>query len=274
MEWIKLESHQDKFDFMHTLVESADNAIDNSFYVNPLGEKHSKYHRNIGIGVSNYANWLAGCGMKFSDESARVYTHNLFEELSYFAIKASIELAKVKSRCGSFYQTKWAQGKFPHELSILPDEFRHQLRYNWEELRVDLLKYGIRNERLLAIAPTSTSGKCINATPGVDVPKQFKTIEEGTYSLPFVVPNLKSNREYYTTRFNTSNRDVIELAAIRQRFLCMSQSVSLAYSDPRSAHEVISNIIYAEQLGLKSLYYSHSQKMGETGEEGCESCGS
>jgi len=145
---------------------------------------------------------------------------------------------------------------------------------DWESLRPDLLQYGIRNSRLLAIAPTATSGLCINATEGVDAPRKLKRIQEGTYSLPFVVPNLQQNREYYQTTFEVSNTDTIELAAIRQKFLCMSQSVSLAYKSMASAYEHVSNIIYAEELGLKTIYYTHTQKAGDDEPETCTSCGS
>lgn len=278
MKWIAL-SPAEKYKFMYLLIRSADNAIDNSFYVNPLGRKHSFAHRNLGIGTSNYANFLASNRATWNSPEARKLTHELYEELSFYAIKSSIELAKEKSRCPVFNQTKWSQGLFPHELSKLAkldSDLNYPLLMDWESLRPDLLKYGIRNSRLMAIAPTATSGKAINATEGVDAPKKLKTIQEGTYSLPFVVPNLKFNREYYQTMFNISNTDVIELAAIRQKFLCMGQSVSLAYKKLTSAFEHVNNIIRAEELGLKTIYYSHTQKadIDEEEEEICEACGS
>ena len=263
--------------FMLLLVRSADNAIDNSFYVNPLGKKHSFNHRNLGIGTSNYANVLATNKLLWNSEGARKLTHELYEEISFYAIKASIQLAKEKARCPVFKETKWAKGLFPHELSKLGksnSSLNYPLLMDWESLRPDLLKYGIRNSRLLAIAPTATSGKCINATEGVDAPMKLKTIQEGTFSLPFVVPNLRENREYYQTRFQVDNKDTIELAAIRQKFLCMSQSVSLAYSSTKSAYEAVTNLIYAEELGLKTIYYTYSQKAEEAEEGVCESCGS
>ena len=275
-EFIKMTPKQKEI-FMLLLVRSADNAIDNSFYVNPLGKKHSFNHRNLGIGTSNYANVLATNKLLWDSEGARKLTHELYEEISFYAIKASIQLAKEKARCPVFKETKWAKGLFPHELSKLGksnSSLNYPLLMDWESLRPDLLKYGIRNSRLLAIAPTATSGKCINATEGVDAPMKLKTIQEGTFSLPFVVPNLRENREYYQTRFQVGNKDTIELAAIRQKFLCMSQSVSLAYSSTKSAYEAVTNLIYAEQLGLKTIYYTYSQKAEEVEEEVCESCGS
>ena len=275
-EFTKMTPKQ-KETFMLLLVRSADNAIDNSFYVNPLGKKHSFNHRNLGIGTSNYANVLATNKLLWNSEGARKLTHELYEEISFYAIKASIQLAKEKARCPVFKETKWAKGLFPHELSKLGksnSSLNYPLLMDWESLRPDLLKYGIRNSRLLAIAPTATSGKCINATEGVDAPMKLKTIQEGTFSLPFVVPNLRENREYYQTRFQVDNKDTIELAAIRQKFLCMSQSVSLAYSSTKSAYEAVTNLIYAEELGLKTIYYTYSQKAEEAEEGVCESCGS
>ena len=102
MAWSKLATPQDKFRFMYLLVRSADNAIDNSFYINPLGKKHSENHRNLGIGTSNYANFLASNKALWNSSEARRLTHELYEELSFYAIKSSIELAKEKSRCPVF----------------------------------------------------------------------------------------------------------------------------------------------------------------------------
>lgn len=277
MTWIN-KTAEEKRDFMYLLVRSMDNAIDNAFYSNPLGKHHSLQHRNLGIGYANYANWLATNKWKWNAPEARKATHELAEELQYYAIAASIELAKERSRFPLFHESKWAQGLFPHELSILstldrPD-LNFPLKMDWEALRPDLLKYGIRNEYLMAIAPTATSGQCINATPGVDAPRKLKTIAEGTYSLPFVVPNLRENREYYQTLFEVPNKDTIELAAIRQKFICMGQSVSLSYKNPDSAFEIIRDIMYAEELGLNSLYYTYTPVPDDLVEEGCDSCGS
>lgn len=271
------KSPEEKADFMYLLVKSADNAIDNSFYVNPLGERHSKAHRNLGIGTSNYAYVLAKLGYSWSSPEARQFTHELYEELSFYAIKASIQLAKEKSRCEVWADTKWAKGLFPHELSKLgksDSELNYPLLMDWESLRPDLLRYGIRNSRLLSIAPTATSGKAIGATEGVDAPRKLKTIQEGTYSLPFVVPELSNLRESYELMFDISNTDTIELAAIRQKFLCMSQSVSLAYKSLTSSYEHVSNIMKAEELGLKTIYYTHSATAEDLTDSACEACGS
>jgi len=274
--WTNLSTAKEKEQFAYTLVSSADNAITNSFYVNPLGKQHSSKWRDIGIGVSNYANMLATNKLLWNSEEARELTHRIFEEIDFYLIKASIQLAKEKSRFPEFYNTKWAEGVFPHELSILSKSnstLNYPLKQDWELLRKELKQYGIRNCKLSAIAPTATSGKCINATPGVDPIKKLKTIEEGTYSLPFVVPNLKENRDYYTSMFDIANKDIIELAAIRQKFIHMSQSVSLPYKTPPTAYEWITDIMYAEKLGMKSIYYTYVDKE-DNAIENCESCGS
>lgn len=274
--WVKL-TPQEKEELMLNLVTSMDNAIDVATYANNLGKKHSMEHRNLGIGQSNYANLLASNKLLWSSEGARRLTHELYEEMQYYAIKASIELSKLRGRFPLFHKSKWAKGIFPHELSILHNSdsvLNYSLKMDWESLRVDLLKYGIRNEYLMATAPTATSGQCINATPGIDAPRKLKTIEEGTYSLPFIAPNLKDNRDYYQTTFEIDNKDTIELAAIRQKFICMGQSVSLAYATPNSAYEVIRDIMYAEELGLKSLYYTYTPNADDLSEVACENCSS
>jgi len=276
IKWHHLSAEAKK-EFMYILVSSADDAIDNSFYSNELGKYHSFNHRNLGIGISNYANLLASQGLTWDSKGARELTHLLMEEISFYAITASVQLAKERSRYPLFDESKWAKGLFPHELSILgksDSSLNYPLQKDWESLRKELAIYGIRNEYLLAIAPTQTSGLCINATEGIDAPRKFKTIKEGTYSLPFVVPNLKENRQFYSTTFTTSNKDVLELGAIRQKFVCMSQSMSLAYANPNSAYEVINDIMYAEELGIKSIYYTFTPtEEGEVEAEECENCG-
>ena len=273
--WYHL-SPSEKESNAYTLVKSMDNCIDNSFYSNKYGYNHSMAHRNLGIGVSNYANLLALLQLDWSSEGARKATHEIFEELHYYCIKASIRLAQERGRYPLFSQSKWAQGLFPHEISILGNSdspLNYPLLMDWEALRSDLLKYGIRNEYLMAIAPTATSGLCINATPGVDLPRKLKTIQEGTYSLPFIVPNLRECRDYYKTTFQVPNKDTIELAAIRQKFICMGQSVSLGYANPNSTYEIVKDIIYAEKLGLKTLYYTYVPSAEDLSDDGeCEAC--
>ena len=260
----------------YILVRSMDNAIDTSFYSNKYGRRHSFNHRNIGIGVSNYANLLALHALDWSSAESRKFVHELFEELHYYCIKASIKLASERGRYPLYHKSKWSQGLFPHELSILgkqESDLNYPLLMDWESLRADLKRFGIRNEYLMAIAPTATSGLCINATPGVDLPRKLKTIQEGTYSLPFIVPNLRECRPYYKTTFQVSNKDIIEHAAIRQKFICMGQSVSLGYANPNSAYEVINDIIYAEKLGLKTLYYTYVPAADDLSDDGeCEAC--
>lgn len=273
MSWVSLDA-AGKASYMDLLVRSMDNAIDNSFYANQLGRKHSFDHRNLGIGVSNYANLLASNQLLWDSPEARKLTHEVFEELQFYAIKASVNLAAERGRYPLYSKSKWATGVFPHELSMLPESLSYPLLCDWESLRHDLIRFGIRNEYLMAIAPTATSGQCINATPGVDLPRKLRTIQEGTYSLPFVVPNLLQNREYYQTTFEVVNKHTIELAAIRQKFVCMGQSVSLAYPNPDSAFDVINDIMYAEQLGLKSLYYTFTPNADDLSESSCENCSS
>lgn len=275
--WILL-SPEEKRRQAYILVRSMDNSIDNSFYSNRYGRHHSFQHRNIGIGVSNYANVIALQGFLWDSKEARQFTHELFEELQYYCIAGSVKLASERGKYPLFHESKWSKGVFPHEISILGNmesELNYPLKMDWEALRVDLIKYGIRNEYLMAIAPTATSGLCINATPGVDLPRKLKTIQEGTYSLPFIVPNLRECRPFYRTTFQVANKDTIELAAIRQKFICMGQSVSLGYPKLNSAYEVIDDIMYAEHLGLKTLYYTYvpaADDLSDDDDAVCESC--
>ena len=95
---------------------------------------------------------------------------------------------------------------------------------------------------------------------------------EGIQTLPSLVPNIKKNREYYQRCWDVPARTIIELAAVRQRYLDQSQSLNLYYTKPDSAKELWDDIQYAMDLGLKTLYYMKTPKSNFELEEVCESC--
>lgn len=118
----------------------------------------------------------------------------------------------------------------------------------------------------------NTSGNIICATEGIEPIRKFSIVKEGTYNLPFLAPNLKNCRMYYDRAFDIPTTTILELAGIRQKFLDMSQSLNLYYKTTDSAAQIIADIIYAEKLGIKSLYYLNPEKADANKE--CESCSS
>lgn len=118
----------------------------------------------------------------------------------------------------------------------------------------------------------NTSGKTINATESIEPIVDLFFTEEGQYTLPALVPNIKQNREYYERCWVIPPKTLIKLAAIRQMFIDQSQSVNLYYVRPDSAKELWDDIQYAMDSGLKTLYYMKTPKSNFELEEVCESC--
>jgi ribonucleoside-diphosphate reductase alpha chain len=272
IEWDKMtEDEKDKL--AYSILLGMDNAFEVTNYKVRLGELFNRDLRSVGIGVNNYANLLASKGIKFTDDEALKFTHELFEDLTYHFIKQAIQLAKERGKYKKIERTSWEKGIFPWELSKLPKEYHFEMKKDWESLREELKLFGIRFENLFSIAPTQTSGLVINSTEGIEPIRQYKIIKEGTYTLPFLAPNLNKNRQYYELAWDIPTKRILELAAIRQKFLDQSQSVNTYYKNPESAFEIIYDIIEAEKLGLKSIYYMNTLK-AETEQEVCESCSS
>jgi len=122
-----------------------------------------------------------------------------------------------------------------------------------------------------AIAPTATSGKSISATESIEPVMDLFYMEEGLQNIPTLVANIKENRLYYERCWDIPAKTIIELAAIRQKYIDQSQSVTLYYTKPESAKILWEDIKYAMELGLKTLYYMKTPKYNFT-EEVCESC--
>jgi len=117
----------------------------------------------------------------------------------------------------------------------------------------------------------NTSSLALSFTEGCEPIRALKITKEGTYTLPFLAPNLQQNRQYYEMCWDIPRNILIELAAIRQKFIDQSQSTNLYFTKMDSSKELLGSIMYAEKLGVKTLYYLNSMKAGDS-EEACESC--
>lgn len=267
-------TYEEKMSKMMNLLEASDNLIDYQFYPVIEGEISNKTRRPIGIGINNYANYLALNKVKFTDKEAERLTHEIMEDITYIILKCSNQLAKIRGPYEYFKLSNWAKGLLPIDLYKMKDnsDFNYELKHDWETLREDIKKYGVRFSYHFAIAPTATSGVIINSTEGVEPTKKLFQMKEGTYTTPQIVPNLIKNRPYYVNAFDIPNKTINKLASIRQKFLDQSQSVSHYYAKTDSAYEVISDIINAEEVGMKTCYYLTPMKAGDM--EGCESCSS
>jgi ribonucleotide reductase alpha subunit len=153
---------EEKIELVSTLVRGLDNTIDIATYPVKEGKHSNIMYRYLGIGVLNFVNYLALKHIVIDTQEALEETDALFDELSYMVITSSMELAKEKGRFPKFHETEWSQGVLPihkaNEKAMGLTKYKPNMD-KWDALSNDIMKYGIRNATLLAIAPTACQTK-------------------------------------------------------------------------------------------------------------------
>lgn len=269
-------------------VRALDALLDYQEYPLKQAEISTMKYRNLGMGVINYAYLLAKHGVQYSNNTALKLTHMIAEAIQYYCMKASIKLAKEKGRCLGFENTKYLRGSLPidsdrHKAFV--DELLKQhdaLVYlqDWENLRKDLLKYGIRNATLTAFMPSETSSQIANATNGIEPPRAFishKLSKDGI--MKQVVPEIENDSVKWSYELlwdQQSPEGYINLVGVMQKFVDQAISGNTSYNPnffpdrkvPMSL--LISNILYAYKVGWKTAYYHNTND--QSSEEDCDSC--
>jgi ribonucleoside-diphosphate reductase alpha chain len=257
------------------IVRSLDQLIDYQDYPVVAAEKSTKARRPLGVGVVNYAYYLAKNGYKYSDPGALRFTHETFEALSYYLIKASVELAKEKGRCEWFHETKYAQGLLPidtykKDVDTLCDS---TLNLDWDTLRAEIAEHGMRNSTLMAIMPAETSAQIVNATNGIEPPRGIVTVKGSkNANAPQVVPEPVKLRNKYEFQFDMpSNDGYIKLTCIMQKFMDQGISVNTYYQPSRypdkkvPMSEMQGDLLTMYKYGVKQAYYHNTDDNSSDG---------
>lgn len=142
------------------------------------------------------------------------------------------------------------------------------IRDTWDLEVPDVHEYLLGN----GVVTHNTSGKSVNSTESIEPIVDLFYTNEGTQTLPSLVPNLKECRQYYERCWTIPAKIILLHAAIRQRYIDQSQSLNLYYIKPESAKELWEDIKFAMDLGIKTLYYMKTPKSNFELEEHCDSC--
>jgi ribonucleoside-diphosphate reductase alpha chain len=280
-------------DELEELAELAVRALDNllSYQDYPIvaAEKSSLGRRTLGVGVINFAYYLAKNGVKYSDGSANRLTHETFEAIQYYLLKASNKLAQEVGACEMFNETTYSKGILPIDTykKDLDKLCSPALNLDWETLRSDIVTHGLRNSTLSALMPSETSSQISNATNGIEPPRgliSIKASKDGV--LKQVVPEYLRLRENYELLWNIpSNQGYLELVGIMQKFVDQAISANTNYDPSRfdsgkvPIKQLLKDLLTAYKLGIKTLYY-HNTRDGandvqgdiviEPEDDGCE----
>ena len=251
------------------MVRALDALLDYQDYPVKAAENGSMRRRTLGVGVINYAYYLAKNGVRYSDGSANALTHQTFEALQYYLLKASNKLAKEQGACPAFNETTYSQGLLPIDTykKDLDKVCQEPLHLDWESLRSDIVEHGLRNSTLTALMPSETSSQIANATNGIEPPRGLvtvKTSKDGV--LKQVVPDIDNLRGQYELLWQMPNNDgYLNLVAIMQKFVDQSISANTNY-DP-TLYEggrvpmkvLLKDLLTAYKLGVKTLYYHNTR---------------
>ena len=250
-------------------VRALDNLLDYQDYPIPSAKTASMNRRTLGIGVINFANYLAKNGVKYSDGSANGLTHRTFEAIQYYLLKASMNLAKELGACPLFHETTYSQGIMPvdtykRDLDKICDE---PLHLDWDALRHDIKQHGLRNSTLSALMPSETSSQISNATNGIEPPRgliSVKASKDG--QLKQVVPDFDELKEKYELLWQMPGNDgYLQLVGIMQKFVDQAISANTNY-DPSKFESnkvpmklLLKDLLTAYKLGVKTLYYHNTR---------------
>ena len=261
-----------------------DNTIDQSTYPFPNIEHTAKARRSIGIGVTNVAAWMAENGWEYDTEEGRNAIHRLAELHSYSLHKASVRLAKERGKCEWFDKTKYADEKpwLPIDTYSKEVDNHHSqiLLCDWEGLREEIKKHGMRFSVLEAHMPVESSSVFTASTNGwypVRDLKLFKKSKKGTTY--FEAPGIEEYGNNYQNAYDISSLDMVRVYGIIQKFT--GQGISANFyqrvngTNKISMAEQYKTLLLSGKIGMKTWYYLNSEtnKTAELSEEEkCDSC--
>ena len=277
-----IESLDELEELADLAVRALDNLLDYQDYPVPAARNASLARRTLGIGVINYAYYLAKNGVFYSNGSANNLTHRTFEAIQYYLLKATNNLAIEQGACPKFNETCLADGVLPidtykKEIDNISGE---PLHLDWESLRESIKKHGVRNSTVSALMPSETSSQISNATNGIEPPRgliSIKASKDGV--LKQVVPEYHKLKDNYELLWNIpTNQGYLELVGIMQKFVDQTISANTNYDPARFENgkvpikQILKDLLTAYKLGIKTLYYHNTRDGANDNQEddGCE----
>ena len=246
------------------LVRALDQLLDYQDYPILAAKLSTMNRRPLGVGIINFAYWMAKNGMTYSDPDL-VKIDEWAEAWSYYLIEASTQLAEEKGSCKKSFETKYSLGKCPvHTYKETVDELvPHNPKMDWDSLSTRLRESGIRNSTLMALMPSETSSQISNATNGIEPPRALVSIKQSKDGvLKQVVPHIHHLKNKYELLWDQhSPEGYLKICAVLQKYVDQGISVNTSYN-PRFYEDekipmstLLQDIISFYKYGGKQLYY-------------------
>jgi ribonucleoside-diphosphate reductase alpha chain len=297
----KIKSNEDLEVLCDLTIRSLDELIDFQGYPVRAAEIATRARRSLGVGYIGLAHYLAKHGEHYDDPGAWQLVHDLTEAFQYYLIKATVNLAKEKGACEYSHRTKYGQGILPIDTykKDVDELVPNNLKYDWEALREEVKKYGVRNSTLSAQMPSESSSVVSNATNGIEPPRGYLSVKKSKKGpLKQIVPQFQTLKNNYTLLWDMpSNRGYINIVAVMQKFFDQAISGNWSYNPENYPNNEVPVSVMAQDLlttykyGWKTSYYQNTYDIKtdeveesktsvddlikdilNSGEEDCESC--
>jgi ribonucleoside-diphosphate reductase alpha chain len=270
--WGSFRNPQEMRKCCRILVRSLSNLLNYQDFLSIQSELANRDFEPLGVGITNLAYWHARKGLKYGDPAALAEVRRWMEHQAYYLTETSVELAEERGACSKSAQTYYGRGIFPWErrakgVNELTD-FTPGL--DWEPLRARLLKSGIRNATLMAIAPVESSSVVLNSTNGIEMPMELISVKESKAgSFVQVVPEYRRLKTRYQLMWDQRDcTDYLKTAAVLAAYIDQSISTNTFYNPAYYAGNkvpatvIAGNLMRAHRWGLKTIYYSLINKVG------------
>lgn len=221
--------------------------------------------RPLGIGIINFAYFLAKNDVGYSDPEALTLVDEYAEAWSYYLIKASADLAQEQGACTRWNDLKSARGVLPIDTrkADVDELVAYQERMPWASLREQVQRTGQRNATLMALMPAETSAQISNATNGIEPPRSYVSIKGSKHGqLKQVVPEYRRLKNRYELLWDQKNPEgYLKLCAVLQKYIDQGISVNTSYNPQHYTDEkipmseMLQHLIMCYKYGLKQLYY-------------------
>ena len=249
---------------VRTVVRALDNVIDLNYYPTPYAEVTNKKYRAIGLGTSGYHHMLVKNDIRWSDEKAHAkLVDRVYEDINYYAIKESVEIAKDKGTYKVFEGSDWQTGAYFTD--------RNYTSERWKKLAANVKEFGLRNGYLMAIAPTGSTSIISGTSAGVDpIMSRYFLEEKKGAIVPRVAPGLTTKTFWlYENAHDIDQNISMRMAGVRQRHLDQAQSVNIYITTEYTMRQILNVYLTAWQAGVKSIYYVRGKSLEV---EECDTC--
>ena len=281
--------HQTLYDITYVVTKNLNKVIDINYYPVEEARKSNMRHRPIGIGVQGLADTFIKLRMPFDSEEAKGLNQDIFETIYFASMTASKDMAKQEGPYETFKGSPVSKGIFQFDMwGVTPSSGR----WDWDSLKKEVKKHGVRNSLLLAPMPTASTSQILGNNECFE-PYTSNIYTRRTLSGEFIVvnkhlmrdlielglwndsmknrmieangsiqhiPEIPQNvKDLYKTVWEISQKVIIEMAAERGAYICQSQSMNIHIQDPNFG-KMTSMHFYAWKKGLKTgMYYLRSK---------------